>query len=65
MSEAIRLIAESADRLLGEFITKVILDESDAGTWPAALWQAVDEAGYAAAWDDQDSDSRSLMRNLA
>ena len=65
MSEAIRLIAESADRLLGEFITKVILDESDAGTWPAALWQAVDEAGYAAAWDDQDSDSRDIALTLA
>jgi len=39
------LLLDQADRLFGQHVTPKTLDEADSGVWPAALWQAVSEAG--------------------
>ena len=40
------ILYDSALRLFGDHVTPRVLAAAEAGTWPAALWQAVDEAGY-------------------
>lgn len=40
-----RLVLEQADRLFRQHVSREVLDAADAGTFPAALWNAVAEAG--------------------
>jgi acyl-CoA dehydrogenase len=49
MSEMRPLLAETADRLFTAHCTRETLAAAEAGTWPAALWRAIEEAGLAAA----------------
>jgi acyl-CoA dehydrogenase len=42
-------LADSAERLFATYVTKDVLKAADAGSFPAALWAAVTEAGYTAA----------------
>lgn len=42
-------LTESAERLLEAEVTQGVLREAEAGTWPAALWNALTEAGFTAA----------------
>jgi acyl-CoA dehydrogenase len=44
MREAI--LYDSAMRLFGDLVTSETLAAAENGTWPAALWRAVEEAGY-------------------
>ena len=44
MREAI--LYDSAMRLFGDLVTSETLSAAENGTWPAALWRAVEEAGY-------------------
>ena len=39
------ILADQADRLFGQHATRAVLAAADDGTWPEALWQAVEEAG--------------------
>ena len=43
--EMSRILLDQADRLLQQHVTKEQLVEADAGTWPAAMWDAVEKAG--------------------
>lgn len=45
MSEELTIIREMAERLLGEHCTPRRIAAAEAGEWPAALWDAVEEAG--------------------
>ena len=40
------ILYDSALRLFGDHVSPQMLAAAEAGTWPAALWRAVDEAGY-------------------
>jgi acyl-CoA dehydrogenase len=40
------LVYDSAMRLFGDLATPQVLAAAEAGVWPAALWDAVEEAGY-------------------
>ena len=40
------ILYDSALRLFGDHVTPRVLEAAEAGEWPAALWRAVDEAGY-------------------
>ena len=39
------ILFEQADRLFRQHATRAVLDAADTGTWPEALWRAVEEAG--------------------
>ena len=43
--EMSRILLDQADRLFQQHVTKEQLAEADAGTWPAAMWDAVEKAG--------------------
>src|SRR6185369_14175572 len=40
------ILYDSAFRLFGDHATAKVLAAAEAGEWPAALWIAVEEAGY-------------------
>lgn len=40
------ILLDQADRLFREHATKAVLEDADRGEWPAALWRAVEEAGF-------------------
>ncbi|MBT6094052.1 MAG: acyl-CoA/acyl-ACP dehydrogenase [Rhodospirillaceae bacterium] len=45
MSELTQILADTAERLLTDHATKAVLLESEQGTWPKELWQALEENG--------------------
>jgi alkylation response protein AidB-like acyl-CoA dehydrogenase len=45
MNETTRMVEEAAERLLREHCTKELVDAAEAGTFPAALWQQLEEMG--------------------
>jgi alkylation response protein AidB-like acyl-CoA dehydrogenase len=40
------ILYDSALRLFGDHVSPHVLKAAEAGEWPAALWQAIDDAGY-------------------
>jgi len=46
MSETANLIREAAHRLFAQHVTNDLLHRAEAGEWPSALWDAVEEAGF-------------------
>ncbi|HKM61853.1 MAG TPA: acyl-CoA dehydrogenase family protein [Acidisphaera sp.] len=42
-------LADSAERLFAAYVGKQVSRDADRGTWPQALWRAVEEAGFTAA----------------
>ena len=40
------ILYDSALRLFGDHVSPRVLEAAESGEWPAALWRAVDEAGY-------------------
>lgn len=67
------MMLDQADRLFGQHATRAVLSAADEGTWPAALWQAVKEAGLTLALVSEDaggvglgaSDAALLVRRAA
>jgi len=47
MNELRDILTSTATRLLGTEVTKESLQEAEAGTWPAALWDALETNGLA------------------
>ena len=43
--DVVRIVLDQADRLLPGEVTKERLAAADRGEWPAAIWEAVEEAG--------------------
>jgi acyl-CoA dehydrogenase len=51
MSEgADTIIVDTATRIFQDLCEPATVNEAEAGTWPAALWQALEEAGLPLAW---------------
>ncbi|MBE03848.1 MAG: hypothetical protein CMD67_01770 [Gammaproteobacteria bacterium] len=65
MTDTVRIVNESAHRLFKEIIQKKDLDQAEAGFWPENLWQAVKQAGYIEAWDENNIESREIGLTLA
>jgi alkylation response protein AidB-like acyl-CoA dehydrogenase len=40
------LVQDTASRLFADFATPAVVNASEEGTWPDALWRAVDDAGF-------------------
>jgi acyl-CoA dehydrogenase len=45
MSELGALLSDTVTRLFTDLVTKELIEAAEKGTWPARLWQAVEEAG--------------------
>ena len=45
MSEMTQMVAETAERLLADHVSTDLLRTAEQGTWPAELWQALEENG--------------------
>ncbi len=48
MSETRDLLVASAERLLGEHCGKPVIEAAERGEFPARLWRAIEDAGFAA-----------------
>ena len=46
MSETANMITESIGRILSDQVNREVLDGVEAGVWPAALWGALEDAGF-------------------
>ncbi|MGE0724959.1 MAG: acyl-CoA dehydrogenase family protein [Alphaproteobacteria bacterium] len=55
------LVYETADRLFRDHVDKALLDAAEAGSWPAALWQAVEENGLADALLGETADGAAVL----
>ena len=40
------LVLDAADRLFADHATTAVVNAAETGTWPAALWQATEDAGF-------------------
>src|SRR5215204_3473014 len=40
------MLAESAERVFAELCTKDVVNAAEAGTWPAQLWDTLEELGF-------------------
>jgi acyl-CoA dehydrogenase len=49
MSDTRRLLIDAAERLFAEHCDKGVIEGAERGEWPNALWQAIEEADFAAA----------------
>jgi acyl-CoA dehydrogenase len=52
MSESTTLIADSIQRILADSVSREVLDAAQAGVWPAALWNVLEESGFHRVLDD-------------
>lgn len=58
-------VFDTADRLFRDAVGKDLLDRTEAGTWPEALWASVEETGLLEAFADPDfgaADAASVLR---
>ncbi len=58
-------VFDTADRLFRDAVDKDLLDRTEAGTFPEALWKAVEETGLLEAFADPESgaaDAASVLR---
>ena len=44
------IVADTATRIFQDLCEPATVNEAEAGTWPAELWQALEEAGLPLAW---------------
>ena len=65
MSETANLIREAAHRLFAQHVTNDVLHKAEVGEWPAALWDAVEEAGFLDTLADRDVPSEERTANTA
>ncbi|WP_168791334.1 acyl-CoA dehydrogenase family protein [Paraburkholderia aromaticivorans] len=71
------ILESSIDRLLNDAVNPHLLDAAQRGEWPTALWQALEEGGFASAlvaedrggvgasWSDACAIARALGRHAA
>ncbi len=65
MSETANLIRDAAHRLFAQHVTGDLLHRAEAGEWPAALWDAVDEAGFLDTLADRETPPAERAANTA
>src|SRR5438876_974316 len=47
------MLASSIERILSDLSPPAVVGKAEAGTWPAALWQQIEESGIPLALDRQ------------
>ena len=55
MNEMRALIVETADRIFRDHCAKEVVDAAETGTWPAPLWQVLEDAGLTLAAVPEDA----------
>ena len=55
MNDMRQLIVDTADRIFRDLCTKQVVDAAEQGSWPAALWQTLEEAGLTRAAVPEDA----------
>lgn len=65
MSETAQLIHDAAHRLFAQHVTPELLHRVESGEWPAALWDAVEEAGFLDTLADRDTNAAERAANTA
>ena len=50
MMDRYNIVVETALRILQDHSTPAVINDAEAGHWPAALWDALEESGLALAW---------------
>lgn len=64
-SETANLIREAAHRLFAQYVTSDVLHRAEAGEWPEALWDAVEEAGFLDTLADRETSVAERAANTA
>lgn len=65
MSETAQLIHDAAHRLFAQHVSPELLHRVEGGEWPAALWEAVEEAGFLDTLADRDTSAGERAANTA
>lgn len=65
MSETAQLIHDAAHRLFAQHVTPDVLHRAEAGEFPSALWDAVEEAGFLDTLADRDAGGEERAANTA
>lgn len=65
MSETAQLIHDAAHRLFAQHVAPDILHRAEAGEFPSALWEAVEEAGFLDTLADRDVGAEERAANTA
>jgi acyl-CoA dehydrogenase len=60
MDDLTRMLEDTAKRLLHEHCTKAARSDAEAGTWPAALWGALEESGLSFAFAPEEAGGAGL-----
>lgn len=60
MTEELVLVRDTADRLFETEATPAVVNAAEAGSWPAALWDAVEATGLHLAMDDAGDEARMM-----
>lgn len=50
MSETDNVILDTATRIFADLSTQEVINAAEKGTWPTALWQAIEESGLHLTW---------------
>jgi len=53
MNEFSQMIIDTSQRIFADLCEKSVIDQAEAGEWPAALWQALEESGLTLAGIDE------------
>jgi alkylation response protein AidB-like acyl-CoA dehydrogenase len=65
MSDTANLIHDAAHRLFEQHVTTDLLHQVERGVWPAALWDAVEEAGFLDTLADRDASPEERSANTS
>ena len=60
MEDMSAIVFEQADRLFKQHISKDVLSNAESGTWPSALWEAIEDAGLPLALVPEGADGVGL-----
>src|SRR3546814_14373938 len=50
MNDSDNLIVDTATKLLSDLSTPSVVNDGEAGKWPAGLWDALEESGLTLTW---------------
>jgi len=48
------LIVDAADRIFMDMVDAGVINDAESGTWPAALWETLEESGLTLAWGKEE-----------
>ncbi|MEQ9125767.1 MAG: hypothetical protein RIM80_24740 [Alphaproteobacteria bacterium] len=53
MSTEDNLIVDAAERIFQDLVQPGLINDVESGTWPATLWDTLEESGLTLAWGDE------------